>query len=122
MTADGKKRYNLHLNEENTEKMRAFLKHGRTSLSNYVDGIIAIALENLDLEGIEVDQESIDARKFIELIGLQGSLEISSDQALEELMENDPELALKLIKDYKFSFSERYYQRKKKQREQTKEE
>jgi hypothetical protein len=120
MAAEGKKRFNLHLSQENAEILREHLKGSGMTLSNYVDVLIGLTVDNLKKAGIKPG-DRMDVSQFFELFRIDELQIDHSDKALEDLMDRDPELALKLIKEYKLGFSERYYERKKREREQKKE-
>jgi len=120
MTAEGKKRYNLHLYQHNAELLKEYLKGTGVALSTYVDMLFSLTLDNLKRAGIKPGDD-MELNQFHELFRIDELQIDHSDKALEDLMDREPDVALKLIKEYRLGFSERYYERKKREREGKKE-
>ena len=112
VSAPGKKRFNLHLNQKNAEAVREFLKDTGLSMSDYVDMLFMLTVENIeDSRGME----RIGPEELFNILRVREIYSDMQDRGLEEAIKEDPDLAITLVK-HGAGFSERYLKRQRKKK------
>lgn len=102
IAAKGKKRYNLHLNEANTELVRMFLKGTGFTLSGYVDILMNLASNDIRKKGFK-EGDNIEIKEFYKILRISEVHSEHSRMAIAELIREDPEAAAKLIEEGKIT-------------------
>lgn len=100
VTAKGKKRYNLHLNEEKTEAVRNFIALRGMTLSGYLDMVLNLVYENIFNSSIDVENpdKPLEMRELFDILKISEYREDIHNQSLSEILEENPELIIDLIK------------------------
>jgi len=109
-SAQGKKRYNLHLHKENTELVKGFLKRtaGGMVLSHYIDMLLQITADNIRRAGLDKKHKSISIMTYLEVLRLVEFADDETDRNLADMINKDPEKAIRLMTEHNIKFSDRF--------------
>lgn len=109
----GKKRFNLHLKKDDAELVRDFIKESsfQISFSGYIDILLSIVADNIREFQKDSTRKHMEYHELFEILKIKEMAQDHADLSLEHLLNDNPKLAIELMKYAKLKFSDRYHKK-----------